>query len=403
MESFLGLALSELPIPYWQIVLYIAFLSFLSLTDRWRSALLLSYLLTLYWAFYLFRDPLVAAARGDLVALSAYIFFGFALAGLAVYTFFYLSPVKRERGMASFEIGKLQKSLLKRIEQMELAVINAETKAVQDIQKLEELRQQIEGRVASLENRLQNVQGGLGRSESAIREAEANLASQIHDLEARLKEKEGLLGEREREIKHIRLELETQVSRLQAELREREEAVGRSEGAIRQRESAIKELEEKLVEREAQIRELREEKQNLSEAVAAQATADLERKIEELEVELKEKTALIQRLQAPAGTAAFGTEAKILALEAEVQEREDALKRKEASFKEVVQALFSRIEELERQLRDSGEAEPGSDIQERVRRMLESLEPAEASSPAEEPEPGKREPSFMPYSTEKGD
>jgi len=38
-----------------------------------------------------------------------------------------------------------------------------------------------------------------------------------------------------------------------------------------------------------------------------------------------------------------------------------------------------------------------------VRRMLESLEPAETSPSTEELEPKKQEPSFMPYSTEKGD
>lgn len=335
MENLQRLLLSELGIPAWQLGLLVGLISFFALTHRVRAGLIATYLLTLYWNFYVFRAHLFSVAGGDFLALAVFILFGFLLAGLSLYTFFSFRESSYLPGLAGLEIGRLRKTLLKRIDQMESAVLRAETRTIHEIQQFEELKQKIETRIGPLENQVQKMDEVFGQRESAVQGLERGLLTQLHDLENQLGRKEELLQSRDQEIQGLRSEMEEQSLKLQFRLQEEEERI--------RRESSWKAAEENL---HAAIHDLEAQ---LTKKEALLLARNLE--IRDLRLEVEER----EQQPAHSGAPEFlspDSEVRLSSFQALLEEQEESFARRTASYKEVVESLTSRINDLESQLKE---------------------------------------------------
>ena len=212
MENLQRLLLSELGIPAWQLVLFVGLISFFTFTHRVRIGLIAAYLLQIYWNFYVFRAYLFSVAGGDFLALAAYILFGIALAGLSLYTFFFFRESSHFPGLAGLEISRLRRTLLKRMESMESAVLGAAAE------------------IAVLQAKLQGTMEDLGKREATFTEArhvegkdqgrEAEEKAVV--LEALLKEQEESFGRRAASFKEVIESLHDRIHKLEQQLKERE-------------------------------------------------------------------------------------------------------------------------------------------------------------------------------------
>lgn len=375
MESLRGLVFSQLDIPAWQILLYIGLNSFFMLSRRTRSCLVTTYLFALYWTFYLFRAYWLSNAQGDFLILAAYVLFAFAVMGLLLYAFFF-DERHHFPGFSSYEIARLQRTLLKRIERMEKAVLEAETRAVSEIRQFEGLKQKIETRIGPLESQVRKIDEALGQREFTVQGLEKGLLTQLHDLECQLGKKEELLQSRDKEIQGLRSEVEEKSGKLQAQLQEGEERIQREVSWKETEETlsaTVRDLERQLAEKEAlllarnkEIKDLRLEAQQSTEALDSESRrlkAELDRRDasfkereEELTAQLKERDQELQDLKSELEAKAPASELqeKVATLQILLQAQEGSFARRAASYKEVVDSLTSRIEELEKQLKDNG-------------------------------------------------
>lgn len=321
MESLQGLVFSQLDIPTWQILLYIGLSSFFMLSRRTRFCLMTTYFFALYWTFHLFRVYWLSTAEGDFLVLTAYILSGITLVGLLLYAFFFFSERHHFPGLSSFEIGRLQRTLLKRIDQMEMAVLKAETRTIHEIQQFEGLKQKIETRIGPLENRVEKMDEVLGQREFAVQGLERGVLTQLHDLENQLSKKEELLQSRDKEIQDLRSEMEEKSVKFQLQLQEEEERI--------KGESTWKESEEKL----------------------HAAIHDLERQLTEKEALLLARNLEIEDLRSDVGERAGVLESQLQALKAELAEREFFFKEKEEGLTARVHGLEEDLREREAQLK----------------------------------------------------
>ncbi len=316
MENLQRLLLSELGIPAWQLVLFVGLISFFILTYRVRVGLIATYLLVLYWNYYVFRDYLYSVASGNFLALIAYVLFGLALAGLSLYTCFYFRESGHLPGFPGFEISRLRGILLKRMEKMESAVLEAEARTVNEVREFNYLRQKVEDRFLPLEAQLQRIEEDFGGRGSIFKELETRQTAQIRGLEDQLREGENLREMQLREAEKLRAELEARVTGLPGQPQEREEVSSAED-------RPFKEMEEKLTAR-----------------------------IHELEIELKEKEKLTEALHAEDDDRGPKAAEYAFALEALLEAQEESFGRRAASFQEVIESLSDRIHQLERQLKE---------------------------------------------------
>ena len=89
MESIYSLGFISLAIPAWQLALYIVLVSFFMFMHETKGCLLTTYLFGLYWGYYLSGHDFLAAANGYPTVTTAYISFGFVLAGFGLIALFY--------------------------------------------------------------------------------------------------------------------------------------------------------------------------------------------------------------------------------------------------------------------------------------------------------------------------
>lgn len=302
MENLQRLLLSELGIPAWQLVFFVGLISFFILTYRIRVGLVATYLIVLYWNYYVFRDYLYSVASGNFLALIAYVLFGLALAGLSLYTCFYFRESGPLPGLPGFEISRLRGILLKRMEKMESAVLEAEARTVNEVREFNCLRQKVEDRFLPLEAQLQRKEEAFSSSGSIFKELETRQTAQIRGLEDQLREKEDSLKLRDDELRNLKSAVEEDLSR---------------------RESGFREAREKFAAR-----------------------------IHELEIELKEKEKLTEALHAEDNDRGPKAAEYAFALEALLEAQEESFGRRAASFQEVIESLSDRIHQLERQLKE---------------------------------------------------
>lgn len=77
-----------LVIPAWQMALYMGLISIFTLMQRRKLCLIITYIFTLYWGFYLFGGDLLEAFGGSPQVLSIYIICGLVILGLFVFACF---------------------------------------------------------------------------------------------------------------------------------------------------------------------------------------------------------------------------------------------------------------------------------------------------------------------------
>ncbi|MFB3062643.1 MAG: hypothetical protein ACE10C_14860 [Candidatus Binatia bacterium] len=76
-----------LSIPAWHIALYIAISAIFMLMQQRRLCLIVTYLFTFYWGFYIYADEFVMVASDSTLALSSYIICGMLLIVLSLVAF----------------------------------------------------------------------------------------------------------------------------------------------------------------------------------------------------------------------------------------------------------------------------------------------------------------------------
>ena len=89
MKALFTLGAVNLVIPAWEMALYICVMSLYMIWGKLRYCLLTTYFFALYLGYYLFAHDLLAAARGDSTAQSAYIGFGLLLLAFILTALFY--------------------------------------------------------------------------------------------------------------------------------------------------------------------------------------------------------------------------------------------------------------------------------------------------------------------------
>lgn len=87
--SLLGFVNLTIPIPAWQMVIYIGLVGIFMLLHEVRGCLLTTYVFALYWGYYLFGDQFMAAASSNPGMMTAYISFGLLLTGFSLKALFY--------------------------------------------------------------------------------------------------------------------------------------------------------------------------------------------------------------------------------------------------------------------------------------------------------------------------
>jgi len=381
-----NLLLFELTIPTWHFVLFLSIIGCLMLMNKLKFCLLATYLFVFFWVFYLYRADLIAIVAGDRILLAAYHLFGFIIAVLILYPFILPEQSAPARMSVGPEMSNLRKALLRRIDKMETAIKEVESKAMIEVHQSEEEKFDVEAKAALLETQLEEKAEVLRRKETALKELEENLNGQIQSLQNEVKQKDGLLAMHDGESNGNTSELERKASTLESKLMDKEESLRARESDARQMEqslnSKIQELENELTQRdelsamrngeasgvrseleaktsalEAQVME-REESLRARESNTKQLEETLNSKIQELETELRQKEELLTHLQKD-DVQRQATEAELEGLRAELHERNLILQAREMEVKMVKQSMPERVRELDKIVQRQPEKEPG--------------------------------------------
>lgn len=416
MQAFQPLFYFNLPIPVWQIVLYVGLMSFFLIAHKVRLSLITSYLFILFWLYYSFRGDLVSVAKQDFVVKNVYDLFGFVLVGLGVFAFFFLERgnevllenLKKRSGEIADLKSKLKKAE-KRTRSLELEVEETQSglhsqasglKRVLDA-KIDELEDRLEDREALLENRdgeiaayklkaeeaekrahaletqAEENQRSFHTEESALKKKlEQELNAKIGALEGQLKDRESLLEKRRGEIENLKLKAEEAEKKSRAWKTQAEEAQQNfrtQEATLKKKLGEIEDLNLKGGEAEKKAQALKthaEETQNRARTLETQAEENqrsfqtresalkkkLDAKIDELEHRLKEREGLLEKRAGEiANFKLKAEEAEKIAqdLKSQVAETQRSFNTRESALKnKLEEELNAKIGELEQRLKD---------------------------------------------------
>jgi chromosome segregation ATPase len=348
MQAFEPLFYFNLPIPVWQIVLYVGLMSFFLIAHKVRLSLITSYLFILFWLYYSFRGDLVSVTKQDFVVKNVYDLFGFVLVGLGVFAFFFL-----ERGN-----DVLPETLKKR--SGEIADLKFKLKKA-------------EKRTRSLEMEVEETQSGLQSQASGLKRV---LDAKIDELEDRLEDREALLEKRDGEIAAYKLKAEeaekrahaletqaeenqrsfhTEESTLKKKLEQELNAkIGALEGRLKDRESLLEkrlgEIENLKLKAEDADKKSRTWKTQAEETQQNFRTqeATLKKKLGEIE-DLKLKGAEAEKKVQALKTHAEETQNSARALETQIEEIQRSFQTRESALKKILDA---KIDELEHRLKE---------------------------------------------------
>jgi predicted nucleic acid-binding Zn-ribbon protein len=374
MQAFQPLFYFNLPIPVWQIVLYVGLMSFFLIAHKIRLSLITSYLFILFWLYYSFRGDLVSVAKQDFVVKNVYDLFGFVLVGLGVFAFFFL-----ERG--------------------NVVLLENSKKRNGDIADLKFKLKKAEKRTRSLELEVEETQSGLHSQASGLKRV---LDAKIDELEDRLEDREALLEKRDGEIAAYKLKaeeaekrphaLETQVEENQRSFHTEESAlkkkleqeldakIGALEGRLKDRESLLDKRRGEIDDLKLMVEEAEkksrgwktqaEETQNRARALKTQIeevqrsfqtresalNKKLDAKIDELEHRLNEREGLLEKRSGEIANfklKAEDAEKKAHDLKSQVAETQRSFNTRESALKnKLEEELNAKIGELENRLKD---------------------------------------------------
>ncbi len=403
MQAFQPLFHFNLPIPVWQIVLYVGLMSFFLIARKVRISLITSYLFILFWLYYSFRGDLVSVAKQDFVVKNVYDLFGFVLVGLGVFAFFFLergnevlleNSKKRNGDIADLKL-KLKKAE-KRTRSLEMDVEETQSglasqasglKRVLDA-KIDELEDRLEDREALLERRdgeiaayklkaeeaekrayaletqAEENQRSFHTEESALKKKlEQELNAKIGALEGQLKDRESLLEKRRGEIEDLKLkaeEAEKRAHALETQAEENQRSFHTEESALKKKleqeldakigalEGRLKDRESLLEKRRGEIEDLKlkaEEAEKKSRTWKTQAE-ETQQNLRTQEATLKKKLGEIEDLKLKGGEA----EKKAQALKTHTEETQDRARALETQLEEIQRSFQTRESALKKKL-----------------------------------------------------
>jgi chromosome segregation ATPase len=412
MHGLQQLLSSDLPIPLWQIVFYVGFVSYFMIQRWFKLSFLTSFIVVLYWLHYAFRTDLVAITNEAHLARAIYYVLGFALILVSIFALTFLEVdadsllEKREKEIALLKAQaknaeKTASALQEQIEKDEGQDTNAkkrEKKLTAEIEKLQKHIENAEGfletrdtEIAKLKSDVSEAQKNAAAFEALLdmfQTQEANAKKQLEDdlntkieaLQLRLNQGESLLEERNAEIAASQLraaELEANFARLEERLRSDSSSPDASipEEELRAQITQLKdELSDKvslLEKRNAEIAELQVRASGLETNAAfksqleiklAEASTDARNREEELRLEIDQLTRQLKESEAllnvrTAEVAEFRTKASAAdknAAALKVQLDKDQ-SQSTVSRKKLEEKLNARIARLENQLKQ-GEA-----------------------------------------------
>jgi chromosome segregation ATPase len=301
METFHQLLVLSLPIPVWQIVLFVGLMTLFMIAHKVKLCLVTSYVFILFWLYYSFQGDLISVTRGDYVLQAVYDLFGFLLLGLSLFAYFFLEP--------STEV--LFKSIEKR---------NAE------IAELKLKAREAEKNAHGLKAQVTETQQSFQTRESDIKKAlEEELNAKINEIDQQLSNKQSLLEKRDGQIADLQLkakEAEERAKAFKTQVEENQRSFGTRESEI---------------------------KKTLEEALTAKID-QLEHRLEDSEGLLEKRNMEIADLKLKAEEAAK----KAHALEDQVEEIQQGSRTEESTIKKKLEKkLTAKIDQLENRLEDS--------------------------------------------------
>ena len=414
MQALQQLVYSDLPIPVWQIVLYVGLISYFMIQRWFKLSFVTSFVLVLYWLHYAFRADLVSITNEDQLARAIYYVLAFALILLIIFALSFLEVdadsllAKRER-----EITFLKAKAKNAEKTASVLQDQVEKGESQDSNAKKKLEKKLNIRIEKLEKRLQEAQNLLETRDAEISDLQTNavaaqknasafesllemyqtqesntkkkleeeLTVKIEMLQHQLQEGEILLEKRNAEIAELRAEAlaaETHASACKAQLEEDQaynavaankkledgltakiaelqHKLQQGESLLEQREMAISDLQARASEAETNASTLRAQLESKldNESASDKLEEDLNYQINQLKNELKQGESLLEKRNAEI------SEFKAKALEAD--KRASALKAQldkdqtQGSFskKKLEEKFNAKIAKLENQLKQS--------------------------------------------------
>jgi chromosome segregation ATPase len=328
MQSFQPLFLFNLPIPVWQIALYVALMSFFLINHKIRLSLATSYLFILFWLYFSFRADLLLVTKEDFVAQAAYTVFGFVLLGLGLFAYFFVEGGKET----------LLENLSKR--NGEIADLKLKLKKA-------------EKRVHGLETQAEEAQRSFQAQEAALaKQLEEELNADIAELEHRLKDRENLLEHRNEEIADLKStakEAEKNARALKTQVEEMQRSLEADQSTVRK--SLEKEFNKKIADLEHRL----EDGANLLEKRNGEI-AELKSRAKDAEKSAQALTAQVEDGQRKADEA----EKSARALKTQIEEAQRSFQAERSAAKKALEKEFSVLEkefnttigDLERRLKD---------------------------------------------------
>jgi chromosome segregation ATPase len=414
MQALQQLVYSDLPIPVWQIVLYVGFISYFMIQRWFKLSFVTSFVLVLYWLHYAFRADLVSITNEDQLARAIYYVLAFALILLIIFALSFLEVdadsllAKREREItflrakaknAEKTASVLQDQLEKGESQDSNAKKKLEKKFNVKIEKLEKRLQEAESlletrdaEISDLQTNAVAAQKNASAFESLLemyqtqeshtkKKLEEELTAKIEMLQHQLQEGEILVEKRNAEIAELRaeaLDAETHAAAFKAQLEgdqaynavaankkleddltariaELQHKLRQGESLLEQREMAISELQARASEAETNASTLKAQLESKldNESASDKLEENLNYQINQLKNELMQGESLLEKRNAEV------SEFKAKALEAD--KRASALKAQldkdqtQGSFskKKLEEKFNAKIAKLENQLKQS--------------------------------------------------
>lgn len=263
MELLAQIVALPFEIPVWQLSGYLILVSFFVATRRTALCLGLTYLVALYWLYLLFQPFFSVGPEGSFLAVAIYILLALVVTGGLAYAYFGDMAGPRVAGFSKMEVLNLRSALLKRVDKLESALLkSAESKLEGEMQRFEELRQQLEARVSKLPLETPELDWSGGTLPDG---REQGFQLKLRELENQLQEKDELLR-RIQETADRESDSQMVTAPVDEELQEKNQAIERLQSKLQDREekfgAQVQELEAEIARLKGQLeRRLREEEE----------------------------------------------------------------------------------------------------------------------------------------------
>jgi len=253
------------------------------------------------------------------------------------------SSRKRQKKETEGEVATRVSEMKEGISQMESFMKEAAALAAAEVQRIGEIRENLEETLACLKAELREKEEMLQQRNAALEDLEKGFMARAQDMEILIQRRDDLLEKRETEFREASSKQKEQTAVLEAQLGEKEELLS-------QKDSAYRESQEGLSTR-----------------------------ISDLEGEIRKKGDLLERRETEFREASNKQKKRAAVLEAQLGEKEELLSQKDSAYRELQEGLGARISDLEGEIRRRGELLESreaeiADLQSRINALAVSSE-----------------------------